>query len=117
MAEVKKAAPKETAKKEPRARSRTRSAPGETDTSEATVVHIDDIAGNRNPSASTEDKPKKTLRRKHKTLEDVRKAINDREGPYGVGHRRGVSIGAGKVSKSKNILPHFDVDPGYASVL
>ena len=53
------ATPKETAKEEPRARSRTRSAPGEKDTSEANVVHIDDIVGNRNPSTSTEEKPKR----------------------------------------------------------
>jgi hypothetical protein len=85
--------------------------------SEANIVHIDDIVGNRNPSTSTEEKPKKTRRRKHKTLEDVHKAIRDREDPYGVGHRRGVSVGAGKASKSKNILPHFDVDPRYAIVL
>ena len=117
LAEVKKATPKDTAKKGPRASSRTRSAPGEKDTSEANVVHIDDIVGNRNPSTSTEDKPKKPKRRKHKTLEDVHKAIRDREDPYGVGHRRGVSVGAGKTSKSKNILPHFDVDPRYAIVL
>ena len=81
------------------------------------IVHIDDIVGNRTPSTSTEDKPKKPKRRKHKTLEDVHKAIRDREDPYGVGHRRGVPVGSGKVSKSKNILPHFDIDPRYMVVL
>ena len=90
LAEVKKATPKETAKKEPRARNRTRSAPGEKDTSEANVLHIDDIVGNRNPSTSTEEKPKKTRRRTHKALEDVHEAIRDREDPCGAGHRRGV---------------------------
>ena len=47
----------------------------------------------------------------------MHKAVRDREDPYGVGHRVGVPVGAGKASKSKNILPHFDVDPRYAIVL
>ena len=120
LAEVKKAQPKAKAKSEPKARSRTRSQPLPEivlPIKDDSIVHIDDIVGNRTPSTSTEDKPKKSKRRKHKTLEDVHKAIRDREDPYGVGHRRGVSVGSGKVSKSKNILPHFDVDPRYAIVL
>ena len=117
LAEVENATPKETPKKEPRARSRTRSAPEEKDTSEANVFHIDDIDGNRNPSTSTEDKPKKTRRIKHNMLEDVHKAIRDREDPYCVGHRRGAPVGAGRASKSKNKLPHDDADPRYANVL
>ena len=64
MADVKKATPKETAKKEPRARSSTRSAPGEKDNSEANIVHIDDIVGNRNPSTPTEEKPRKDTKKK-----------------------------------------------------
>jgi len=117
LADVKKAT---QAKSEPKARSRTRSQPLPEivlPIKDDSIVHIDDIVGNRTPSTSTEDKPKKPKRRKHKTLEDVHKAIRDREDLYSVGHRRGVSVGAGKTSKSKNILPHFDVDPRYAIVL
>ena len=123
LAEVKKAQPTNgKAKSEPKARSRTRSQPLPEivlPIKDDSIVHIDDIAGNRNPSTSTEDKPKKRSRRRrtHKTLEDAHKAVRDREDPHGVGRRRGVLVGSGKVSKSKNILPHFDVDPRYAIVL
>ena len=32
-------------------------------------------------------------------------------------HRQGVTVGSGKTSRSKNVLPHFGIDPRYAIVL
>jgi hypothetical protein len=50
-------------------------------------------------------------------LEDVDKAIRARENPHGIGQKHAVAVGAGKPSKSKNVLPHFDIDPRHAIVL
>ena len=74
LAEVKKAQPQAKANSEPKARSRTRSQPLPEivlPIKDDSIVHVDDIVGNRTPSTSTEDKPKKPKRRKQKTLEDV----------------------------------------------
>jgi hypothetical protein len=118
LPEVQKAKPKAKAKNEPKARSRTRSHHEVVlPTKDDGVVHIEDIVGDRHTSTSASEKPKKTRRRKHKTLEDVDKAIRARENPHGIGQKHAVAVGAGKPSKSKNVLPHFDIDPRYAIVL
>ena len=94
LREVKKAQPKATAKSEPKARSRTRCQPTHTHThtpvlpnKDDSLVQIEDLVGDRHnsSSSSSDNTSKKTKRRKHKTLEDVEKAIRAREDPYGIG--------------------------------
>jgi len=118
--------PKEDVEAKPTARAkietkaRTRSiCKHDEDTSEANIVHIDELVGDRQSSSSTssDNKSKIPKTRKHKTLKDVETAIRAREGPYGMGHRQAVTVGSGNASKSKNILPHFDIDPRYAIVV
>ena len=94
---------KARAKSDTKARSRTRSKHDE-DTSEASLVHIDELLEDRgNPRASPADKSKTPKRRKPKTLHDVETATRVGEDPYGIGHRQDVTVGSGKASKSRNI--------------